>query len=585
MSVLQQLKEQGHISDEQLKEIEEGRTESEKLELLEEKHIVSGNEIAKARAKATGLQLAVLAPSFQAPSDLLAILPQDVIKRYKVLPIRKIEDGRVEIGLVEPENVEASRALHFIEVSEGIRFSKVVITGEDFRQALQKVTDLELEVKEALKRLGEEGEQEKEEGAKKKIQGQEELQRLVQEAPVTQMVDVILKYGVDGGASDIHIEPTMSQVRVRYRMDGKLKSSLFLPKELTSALVTRIKIMARLRVDETRVPQGGRIHIQNDGKPIDFRVSTLPIVEGEKVVIRILDPTKGIVKLEQLGLQNKAIKDIQAFMERPFGAMLISGPTGSGKSTTLYSVLNQLNQEAVNIVTLEDPVEYFLSGVNQSQVRPEIKYTFASGLREVLRQDPNIVMVGEVRDKETAELLIHAALTGHLVFSTIHTNDSIGIIPRLLDMGIDSFLIPSALRLAVAQRLVPKLCSDCKKPYEAAENIIEQVRAELEVMPKEYRQEAKESEIQFFKAEGCQACGKLGTKGRIAVFETLVVDNEVEKAIVENASESTFRTIAKNQGMISMRQDGILKALKGTVSIEAVMAETAPTFVGEPAME
>jgi len=576
MSVISNLKEKGFISEEKLKMVEENADESKILQALEEKGLVPGTEIVHARSEVTGIPIGSIPENFQISRDILGLFSEDVIKRYKIVPIQGKGEGLILMGLAEPENVDVQRALDFIEVSEDVRFEKVVISYDDFRRALQKITDLELEVKEVLSQISVEEEQ----GPpteKQRKEKQEDLERLAQKAPVAQIVDVILRYGVEGGASDIHIEPTLSQLRVRYRLDGKLKVSLFLPRDLIAAIVSRIKIMAGLRVDETRIPQGGRAHQRFDSVSIDFRVSTLPTVEGEKVVIRILDSSKGIVRLEQLGLQYKALEDVEEFMRRPFGALLISGPTGSGKSTTLYSVLKQLNREEVNIVTLEDPVEYFLPGVNQSQVRPEIKYTFASGLRDVLRQDPNIIMVGEVRDRETADLLIHASLTGHLVLSTIHTNDAIGILPRLLDMGIDNFLIPSAVRLALAQRLLPRLCQHCKEPYAPSLPIREAVERELATLaPKILAAIAqKTKELHFFMAKGCTNCGRTGMKGRIAIFESLLVDDDLATAIFKEPTESRFRSIARKQGMIFIRQDGILKALEGLVGIEVVLAETA----------
>lgn len=580
MNVISNLREKGFVSEEKLKMAGDSADESEILQSLEEKRLIPSEEILKARSEVTGLPINSISEDFQLSRDLLELLPGNIIKRYKVIPIQEKENGDILIGLTEPENIEVQRALDFIEVSHNISFDKVVVSNDDFRRALQKITDLEVEVKEVLEQITEEEKKPSQAEKAKEEEREEAIRRLTQKAPVAQIVDVILRYGVEGGASDIHIEPTTSQLRVRYRLDGKLKLSLLLPRDLIPSIVSRIKILAGLRVDETRIPQGGRLSQRFDSILIDFRVSTLPTVEGEKVVIRILDSNKGIVRLEQLGLQHKALEDVQEFVRRPFGALLISGPTGSGKSTTLYSVLSQLNKEEVNIVTLEDPVEYFLPGVNQSQVHPEIKYTFASGLRDVLRQDPNVIMVGEVRDQETAKLLIHASLTGHLVLSTIHTNDAVGILPRLLDMGIDSFIIPSALRLAVAQRLLPRLCQNCKEPYAPPLPIREIVEGELALLSSKVLSTVgeKKKDLHFFVSKGCGNCGNTGTKGRIAIFESLVVDDDLATAVVQEPSESKFRGIARKQGMISMRQDGILKALEGLVSFEAVLAETTASL-------
>lgn len=291
----------------------------------------------------------------------------------------------------------------------------------------------------------------------------EEFERLAEEAPITKVVAVILGHGVDGRAADIHIEPIEGKVRVRFRLDGILHASIFLPFHLLPALISRIKILASMKIDETRVPQDGRFSTKINGKNIDFRVSTFPTMLGEKVAIRVLDPTQGLINLDDLGLTQRNIQLVREAIAKPYGLLLSTGPTGSGKTTTLYTLLRMLNKEGKNIVTLEDPVEYFIDGVNQSQIRTEIGYTFATGLRHVLRQAPDIIMVGEIRDEETASLSIHSALTGHLVLSTLHTNNALGVIPRLIDLGIRPFLISPTLKLAIAQRLVRKLCSECKK--------------------------------------------------------------------------------------------------------------------------
>ncbi len=579
MTILEKLKEKNIISEDQFQEFQ-NLDDKQALSTLYQKKLLKPEDVLKIRSEITGFPTIVIPQDFVLSFELLKIFPEQLILRYKAIPFLR-EGDEISIALVEPESVEIQRALEFMAISEKLIFKKFIISQEDFERILHHSTNLEYEMKEALERFDE-----KKAGSplQKRESTDEEiaLQRLVQQAPITQMVDVILRYGVEGGASDIHIEPLSHELRVRYRLDGELKSSLSLPRDIIPAMISRIKILAKLRVDQIRIPQGGRIHMIFGARPIDFRVSTFPTVEGEKVVLRILDPTKGIVSLESLGLQYKVLEDVKDFMKKPFGAMLISGPTGSGKSTTMYSILNALNREAVNIITLEDPVEYYLAGINQSQVQPEINYTFASGLREVLRQDPNIIMVGEVRDKETATLLTHAALTGHLVLSTVHTNDAIGIIPRLLDMGVEAFLIPAALRLAVAQRLIPKLCQECKVAYDMPAHIRSMIEHELGFITSK-KTEAQEimknlSHTKLYKSPGCSNCGKLGVKGRLGVYETLVIEPELERAVISDPSESNFRKIAKEQGMITMRQDGIFKAIKGILSIEGVLATTSPSF-------
>lgn len=580
MKILEKLEEKGILSKEVLSQaVGQVSDERQALAILLQKNLVTPEQAAQARSEVFSLPYVALPREFRIPEELFSIFSQEAINSLKIVPIERKGD-EVHVGLVEPENNKVDAALDFIAVSHSVSLKRAVISQGDFEKARENMFKLEVEVKEALQRFEEERQVKK--GIEEQITSQAELQRLTEQAPVTRIVDVILRYGVDAGASDIHIEPTRDQLRVRFRVDGKLRASLFLPKDILPAVISRIKILSHLRVDETRVPQDGRIHLLFGAKAIDFRVATFPTIEGEKVVLRILDPTKGITSLEELGLQLKSLDDVRNFMQQPFGAMLISGPTGSGKSTTLYSVLKDLNKEVTNIVTLEDPVEYYLSGVNQSQVRPEINYDFASGLRQILRQDPNVIMVGEVRDSETAGLLVHAALTGHLVFSTIHTNNAIGIIPRLLDMKIDNFLIPSAMRLAVAQRLIAKLCQDCKTEYDPPDHIKELVHRELSLLSQAMQERigySKDMPIKVFKSPGCNYCGNSGTRGRVAVFETMNVGAELERIIIESPSESTLRKEALRQGMITMRQDGVIKALQGLVSIEGIIAGTSDSYL------
>jgi type IV pilus assembly protein PilB len=389
----------------------------------------------------------------------------------------------------------------------------------------------------------------------------------VEDTPVTKLVAVILKHATEGRASDIHIEPERKQLRIRFRLDGTLYTSLFLPMSVHGAVIARIKILTHLKLDEKRKPQDGRFSTTIKGTVIDFRVSTFPTYFGEKIVIRILDPTVGIKTFADLGLVGRNLELIQKNIKRPYGLVLVTGPTGSGKSTTLYTILQALNQERSNIVSLEDPIEYNVAGVNQSQVHPEIEYTFATGLRSVLRQDPDIIMVGEIRDKETAQLAIHAALTGHLVLSTLHTNNSVGVIPRLIDMGIDPFLIPATLVLAIGQRLVRTLCEDSKKPLPVEGKIRQVLEQEIITLPAT----AKKTVVlpkEIFQALPSETCPK-GTRGRVGIFEVLAMTPELEKLILEEQpSEAKIEEEAHRQGMLTMRQDGIIKVLNGTVGIE-----------------
>jgi len=434
---------------------------------------------------------------------------------------------------------------------------------------LKKYRSLRGEVTRALEELETEL---KEEKIEVKPLPASEFERMAEEAPISKVVAVLLRHAVDGSASDIHIEPVKDKTRVRFRVDGVLHASIFLPLRILPAVVSRIKILSNLKIDETRVPQDGRFATKVGGREIDFRVSTFPTTLGEKVVMRILDPEKALVDIKDLGIKGRNLKAVDIAMKKPFGMILSTGPTGSGKTTTLYAILRFLNKEGVNVITLEDPVEYFIEGVNQSQVKPEIGYDFATGLRHILRQDPDIIMVGEIRDEETASLAIHAALTGHLVLSTLHTSNALGIIPRLIDMGIKPFLIPPTLNIALAQRLVRKLCSECKKRIRPKKEIQELIQKELEGMPEIIKKELKSAKALYIsEAVGCKKCNGLGYSGRLGVFEILEMTDPLSEIILKEPSETRIKEEAERQGMVTMRQDGILKVLEGLTTIEEVL--------------
>jgi len=394
-----------------------------------------------------------------------------------------------------------------------------------------------------------------------------------EEAPIIKLVASTLKEAVNQRASDIHIEPQRTSMRIRFRVDGDLKEISKMPIELHQPIISRIKVLSNLKLDETRVPQDGRFRSVVFGRDIDFRVASFPTPAGEKVAIRVLDPSTGLKTLDDLGLIGKNNSIVQEAIKKPFGMIMITGPTGSGKSTTLYALLQLLNDEASNIVSLEDPVEYFIDGINQSQVQPEIGYDFASGLRQILRQDPDVIMVGEVRDVETAQLTIHAALTGHIVLSTLHTNNAVGVIPRLLDMKVDSFLLPSSLNIMMAQRLISRLCQKCKKPEAMPATMAEVVRKELEKIPADSRPKSKD--LQIWHSPGCDVCKNKGVIGRLAIFEVLRMTPELDNIVTTGMSEQKIMEEAKRQGMLTMRQDGILKALDGLVGMEEVLRETS----------
>ena len=507
------------------------------------------------------------------PVDVLKEIPEEAAIFYKFVPINK-QKNVLEVGMLSPDNLKAKEALRFITQRSGLETKIFAIDENGLKNILKQYRTFRGEVKEALYELEKELEsEEKIKLIKRKERATEEAtQKIITDTPVTKIVAVILKHAIEGKASDVHIEPVGNEVKVRFRVDGVLYTSLILPKEIQLSIISRIKILSDLKIDETRVPQDGRFHAVIDGNQIDFRVSTFPVSNGEKVVLRVLDSTSGIKSFEDLGLQGDNLKLLETSIENPFGMILITGPTGSGKTTTLYSILNKLNQESVNIVSLEDPVEYFVKGINQSQVRPEIEYTFASGLRHILRQDPDIIMVGEIRDKETAGLAIHAALTGHILLSTLHTNNVLGVVPRLIDMEIEQFLLPSSLNLAIAQRLIRRLCSDCKKEVIASAQITQIIKDEIDKLSPEQRKEFSWQEpFKIYQTVGCKTCGEKGTKGRIALYEMLKMTSQLEEIINKEATEIKIEEEFKRQGMITMKQDGIKKVLQGIISFEEMI--------------
>ena len=524
-------------------------------------HGISEMDVAEAKSELTNFPIKLLQGT-PVPFDVLRDIAEDSARHYKMVPLGR-NDGYVDIGMLNPEDVSSQEAIKFISTRVDLPARVFIITPSDFQTIMNEYQSLSGEVTKSL------GEFEKEYealGPEVKYQKEGPI-RIVEDAPVTKIMGVILRHAVEGKASDIHIEPGRDRLRVRFRVDGVLHTSLMLPSDVQSALVSRVKIMSNLKIDETRVPQDGRFHAEVSGRPIDFRVSTFPTIAGEKVAIRILDPTAGVKTLADLGIEGRNLEKAEENLKKPYGLILITGPTGSGKSTTLYAMLQIINKEGLNIVSLEDPIEYNVDGVNQSQIHPEIGYDFATGLRHILRQDPDIIMVGEIRDKETAKLAIHAALTGHLVLSTLHTNNAIGVIPRLLDMGVDPFLLSPTLVMAIGQRLVRRLCPDSRKKIKVSGKVKEIIAQEVSAMPESVQAELKNLPSDIFQGEASASCPK-GTRGRIGVFEVLTMTPELEKIILSGPSESKIQEEARRQGMITMRQDGILKVLKGVISLE-----------------
>lgn len=541
-------------------------------EVILEKRILPEEDLFNLKSEKLGIPLIKVDPE-KVPLEILEIIPEETARYYKMVTVAK-KGGIYEIGMVWPEDLDAKEALKFLALKKNFEFEVFLITLSNCEKILKQYQVLKKEMGKALEELEKELKIEE-----IKIPTITELGRIVEEAPISKAVATILRYGIEGEASDIHIEPFGDRLRFRFRLLGKLYSSIFLPIKAHPAIVSRIKILSNLRIDETRIPQDGRFSVEFGGRKIDLRVSTFPTAAGEKVAIRILDPKIGLKKFDELGLAGRNYEIVKRAIQRPFGMILAAGPTGSGKTTTLYAILQVLNKEYVNIVTLEDPIEYFIEGLNQSQVRPEIGYTFATGLRQILRQDPDIIMVGEIRDSETATLAVHAALTGHLVLSTLHTNNVLGVIPRLIDLGIQPFLISPSLSLAIAQRLTRQLCPKCKKEVKPKKEIKDLILKEIEMMPDQIKKSLKISpNFKIYEAKGCEECQGKGFVGRIALFEILEMTKELGEIILKEPSESKIFEEAKRQGMLTMRQDGILKVLEGVTTIEEVLRETTQTL-------
>lgn len=570
--LLEALISQGLLAKKDAAAIEEKVKTTGKMvdELLLQENLVAEETFYKVKSDTFRFLLRPDPPEDVSP-QILSKIPEDTAQYYKMVPLGE-DEGFLEVGMLYPEDIKAQEALRFLGERKGFLFRQYLITPSIFDKVVKRYRTLKTEIEKAVTEFEKESREGIEDKKEKKVSLLEEI---TEEAPVSKVVAVLLSHAVEGGASDIHIEPQEGQLRVRFRFNGLLYSSIVLPLKIHPAVVARIKILAGLRLDETRIPQDGKIHMNFEKKKIDIRVAVLPTTNGEKVALRILDPTVGLRRFEDLGVESRNLAALQKAISKPFGFILVAGPTGSGKTTTLYAMMNTLDKERNNIVTLEDPVEYIIEGVNQSQVFPEIDYTFATGLRHILRQDPDIIMVGEIRDKETANLAIHAALTGHLMFSTIHTNNAFGIIPRLINLGIEAFLIPPAISLMISQRLVPRLCEHCKKKELANPKITKILKDSLGDIPGQvFEQYGVSLDSPVYYSTGCKKCMFLKFSGRIGIFETFEMTKELAAIILKEGGEGVFLEEAKRQGFISMRQDGLLKALRGIVSVEAVIRET-----------
>lgn len=537
---------------------------------LEQDTTIPEETLAQAKSKVLGIPYMNLEDK-DVDLAVLKILPQDLADNYKILIYGK-KGNVLKIGMINPSNYKAVEAIEYLARKKNFRIEYTVISPTSFKLGYKNYESMNEQVGEALGFA-------EEKFAPKRGRTMEEaipLDEMVKSAPVTKIVSVVVRNAIEGGASDIHIEPQGDKSRIRYRIDGILHTSIILPIYVHAALVSRIKVIANLKIDETRIPQDGRIRINEGGKDVDLRVSIIPLVNQEKVVMRILESPDTAPTFAELGFMGKQLEAMNDNLNRPHGMFLVTGPTGSGKSTTLFSALSAVNKEGVNISTLEDPVEYYIAGVNQSQVRAEVGFTFATGLRALLRQDPDIIMVGEIRDQETAALAIHSALTGHFVLSTLHTNDARGAIPRLMDMEVQAFLLASTLNIIIAQRLIRKICDNCKTKDEIKGETLEEIKASLAKLPADvlYKGVKENSKYIFYKGQGCAKCGDTGYKGRLSITEIILVTKEMKEIITRGFKSEEAEAELKKQKFISITQDGWMKTLLGLTTVEEVLRTT-----------
>ncbi len=562
---------------------EEARATGHPLEAILEKAGIANEDILKAKGEFYSLPTRELKEA-KIPFEILRYVPEESASYYGLAPLA-IENGVLEVGLVDPDNIEARDALNFISSKAGLPYKIYIISETDFASVVKQYRGITGEVGRALNELESELDTDAAAGAKSSLSSETEIENVgksdeivqkkddgaatfTEDAPVTKIVATILRYAIEGGASDIHIEAMSTHSRVRFRVDGSLTTSLTLPTKVHSAVVARIKVLSNMKLDEKRKPQDGRFSAHVDGTKIDLRVSTFPTYYGEKVVMRILGLEVKAWTLDKMGFSDRDLALVREAIKKPYGMILISGPTGSGKSTTLYSMLNEVDREHHNVLSLEDPIEYNIDGVSQSQVKPEIGYSFAAGLRTTLRQDPDIIMVGEIRDKETAQLAVQAALTGHLVLSTIHTNNAAGIVPRLLDMGVDPFLIPPTLILGIAQRLVKTLCPSGGEKVPVTASLKEMLAKEFEDLPPEFKKQLPAMD-HVYRAKSTPDCPN-GTRGRAAVFEVMEMNPLLEKAILAHSPEDEIFAISRKNGMLTMKEHAIIKSIAGSVPFEEV---------------
>ncbi len=544
----------------ELRQLKTGETEEEVIKAL---RLVSEIDFVKTKADFLRVPFVDLETIGFSP-EALTLVPESVARKYNVVPYNlDTKNKTLSVAMVNPLDLET---IEFLEKKANLKINVAIASEKQVVSFVKEKYIREKNITSEVTRALDERKSEK-----TVLKSDED--KVTAEAPVAKIVTTILEYAVKSRASDVHIEPQEDSVRIRYRIDGILQEKYLLPRNVHDAVVSRIKILADLKIDEKRIPQDGRFFFSADGNDVDLRVSTLPTTYGEKVVMRLLKKSQKVPTLQDLGLRGLAYKNLMNAIQRPHGIIIVCGPTGSGKTTTLYSVLDIVATSRVNVVTIEDPVEYQMKGVNQVQVNVQAGLTFASALRSFLRQDPNVIMVGEIRDQETADLAVNAALTGHLVFSTLHTNDASGVPPRLLDMGVEPFLLTSSLNCIVGQRVLRKVCKDCVGEMEIPADKLSELKTTLgtiyDMIEDKFKKEGKKMTLP--KIVGCEKCNNTGYLGRLAIYEVMPVSEKLSKLIVGKAAASDIQKMAMEEGMLSMKQDGYAKVLDGMTSMEEVI--------------
>jgi len=580
--------QQGILSPQQLEQskVEALQQGKSLIQLLTDQKVIKEDDATKLIAMGSNLPFVDLT-NITIPNEVLAIIPRDVAESFSSVAFGVV-DGKLNVATLDPQNLQA---VDFLSRKTGYPINAYMAPKSQIDKWINSYTSgISEEVGEAL--VGDESQvAQKAAEDLKNIEKSDpkKIESIVQDAPITRALNTIFEYAINSKASDIHIEPREKSVKIRFRVDGILQEVMSLPKTTEAALISRIKILSNLKIDEHRIPQDGQAQYRANGKEVDLRIAIAPISFGEQIVIRLLDKSEGILNIDSLGFKGRSAKVLKKAITKPYGMILSTGPTGSGKSTTLYAIIQTIKSPKINIVTLEDPVEYKMDGINQMQVNNAVGLTFANGLRSILRQDPNVIMVGEIRDHETADLAVQSSLTGHLVLSTLHTNSASGVLPRLLDMGIEPFLIASTINVVMGQRLVRKVCEKCRKPMQATQAAVDMInRVVGNYLPKDQSQlQMVEENLGYkglpilsqnaytlYKGEGCADCDD-GYKGRIGIYEIFEMNKSIEQLLLKEATSSAIQAQAQKDGMLTMQQDGILKALTGTTTIEEVSRVSA----------